>query len=411
MEDSNNQKQFLSTFYKSLKDKLSERSLRLVASNMAEALGFGGIKYVAEVSGISRSTIIRGHKQSEETKYLELEKNKQRCSGGGRKNISLKNPKITEALEALVSPYTRGDPMNPLKWTTKSLRKLSLELAEKGFSVSYVTVGELLEKAGYTLQSCKKSHEGTGDPDRNAQFEHISKTCLAFFAENQPVISVDGKKKEAVGNFKNNGREYQKSKTPLKVNAYDYINDAKGKAVPYGIYDIGENQGFVNVGMSADTGEFAVNSIRSWWINMGHAIYPDAHSLYINADGGGSNGSHSKLWKRELQKFADEFFLNVYVSHFPPATSKWNKIEHRLFSAISMNWRGVPLDSFETIVSLIANTTNKGGLKVQSALDTSEYQTGIKIDDEELATIHIKRHSFRPDWNYVIMPEKVSVIS
>lgn len=390
----------LRSFFSSIKDKLPERYQRLVAVSMAEAIGHGGIKFVAEISSSSRSTIIRGMRQRDEL----ADASRQRRPGGGRKKAVDAQQGADEALEALISPYTRGNPENPLRWTTKSLRKLEGEMAGLGYRISHVTIGEMLEKAGYTLQSCKKSHEGAGDPDRNAQFEHINRSCLAFFEAEQPVISVDAKKKELVGNFKNGGREYQKSGEPVEVNVYDFPDDAFGKAVPYGVYDIGANRGFVNVGRSGDTGEFAVASIRRWWEVLGSEMYPSAHSLYITADGGGSNGVRNRLWKRELQKFADEYGLNVYVSHFPPATSKWNKIEHRLFSAISLNWRGVPLASFEIIVSLIENTSNKSGLKVMSILDEKEYATGIKVDDEEIERLNIKRHSFRPDWNYLIQP-------
>lgn len=391
----------LSSFFKSLGKSLPERYRREVATAMAKSLGHGGIKRVAELSGVSRSTIIR---EAGRGKH-EMPAGRQRMQGGGRKKAAERHPGAMEALEALVSPYTRGDPMQPLRWTTKSLRKLSGELEGKGFKISHVTVGEMLEDAGYTLQSCKKSHEGAGDPDRDKQFRHINRCCLAFFDESQPVISVDAKKKELVGNFKNGGREYRKSHDPLLVNAYDFIDDAEGRAAPYGIYDIGANAGFVNVGISADTAEFAVNSIRSWWREMGCKMYEDAHSLYITADGGGSNGSRNRLWKVGLQNFANETGLNVYVSHFPPATSKWNKIEHRLFSAITMNWRGRPLDSFETIVSLIAATTNASGLSVKCVLDENEYQRGIKVEDDEIDKLNIKRYSFRPDWNYLIRPK------
>ena len=394
----------LKRFFDSIRGKLPERHLRLVASSLAEALGHGGIKYIAEVSMSSRSTIIRGAHEQDAPGGGGLENDRQRRPGGGRKSACAASPGMSEDLEALVSPYTRGDPETPLRWTTKSLRKLSDELSGMGYSVSHVTVGEMLEKAGYTLQSCRRSHEGAGDPDRDAQFEHINRSCLAFFDEGQPVISVDAKKKELVGNFRNAGREYREKGRPVEVNAYDFPGDAAGRATPYGVYDIGANLGFVNVGRSADTAEFAVSSIRGWWDSLGGGMYPDAHSLYINADGGGSNGVRNRLWKRELQRFADDYGLNVYVSHFPPATSKWNKIEHRLFSAISLNWRGVPLASFEIIVSLIANTSNKSGLKVVSRLDEKEYVTGIKVDDEEMESLNIKRHSFRPDWNYLIKP-------
>jgi hypothetical protein len=297
--------------------------------------------------------------------------------------------------------------MCALRWTTKSLRKLSDELATQQLIVSHVTVGEILEDMGYTLQSCKKSHEGVGSPDRNAQFEHINMICEAFFADSQPVISVDAKKKELIGNYKNAGSEYRPTKDPQKVNAYDFVTDAEGRAVPYGVYDVAGNEGFVNVGVSSDTAEFAVNTILCWWNNMGKTSYPDAHSIFITADGGGSNGSRNRLWKMKLQDFANETGLIVYVSHFPPATSKWNKIEHRLFSAISMNWRGRPLDSFQTVVNLIANTTNASNLRVTCELDRSDYKTGIKVSDDDIAEMNILRHEFHPEWNYAIQPKRL----
>jgi len=287
------------------------------------------------------------------------------------------------------------------------LRNLSKALKDAGFSVSHTTVGKLLEKLGYTLQSNKKSHEGKGSPDRDVQFEHINETVKEFLEVGQPVISVDAKKKELIGEFKNNGREYHPTGNPKEVNVYNFINKDLGKATPYDIYDLCNNEGFVNVGISRDTARFAVESIERWWLTMGQERYAEAHSLFITADGGGSNGSRNRLWKRQLQNFADRHELNVYVSHFPPGTSKWNKIEHRMFSAISMNWRGKPLTSLELIVNLIANTTTEKGLKINATIDTNEYKLGEKVLDEELSSLDILYHAFQPRWNYVIKHRKM----
>lgn len=399
MEDS-----VLSLFFAGVKPYLPEKSYRMVATSMAKALGHGGVKKVESASGISRSTIFRGMSQQEDETFNAMPSARQRRPGGGRKSIDRSCPEVREALNKLINPYIKGDPMCALRWTTKSLRNLSEELARQQLAVSHVTVGEILEDMGYTLQSCKKSHEGAGSPDRNAQFEHINRICEAFFADSQPVISVDAKKKELIGNYKNAGREYRPTGDPLKVNAYDFVTDAEGRAVPYGVYDVAGNEGFVNVGVSSDTAEFAVNTIMCWWNNMGKTNYPDAHSLFITADGGGSNGYRNRLWKKKLQNFANETGLIVYVSHFPPATSKWNKIEHRLFSAISMNWRGRPLDSYQTVVNLIANTTNASNLRVTCRLDQSDYKTGIKVSDDDITEINILRHEFHPEWNYAIQP-------
>lgn len=402
MEDS-----VLSLFFASVKPYLPEKSYRMVATSMAKSLGHGGVKKVEGASGMSRSTIFRGLSQQDDEVFNALPSARQRRPGGGRKSIDRSCPEVREALNKLINPYVKGDPMCALRWTTKSLRKLSEELATQQLIVSHVTVGEILEDMGYTLQSCKKSHEGVGSPDRNAQFEHINMICEAFFADSQPVISVDAKKKELIGNYKNAGSEYRPTKDPQKVNAYDFITDAEGRAVPYGVYDVAGNEGFVNVGVSSDTAEFAVNTILCWWNNMGKTSYPDAHSIFITADGGGSNGSRNRLWKMKLQDFANETGLIVYVSHFPPATSKWNKIEHRLFSAISMNWRGRPLDSFQTVVNLIANTTNASNLRVTCELDRSDYKTGIKVSDDDIAEMNILRHEFHPEWNYAIQPKRL----
>lgn len=396
----------IASFFTVLDGLLPERFKRTTAAVMAKTLGHGGIKLVAQQSGISRSTILRGVKLLDSGEEQELELTRQRKDGGGRKRIKEKTPEIMELLNKLIEPYVNGNPESPLRWTSKSLRKLSEELAAAGFSISYVSVGKLLEEMGYTLQSCKKSHEGGSSPDRNEQFEHINAVAQEFMNENQPVISVDTKKKELVGNFKNNGREYYRKGEAPEVNVYDFISDSQGKAIPYGVYDINANEGLVNLGSTHDTAEFAVESIKRWWKIMGIKRYPDAHSIFINADGGGSNGSRNRLWKTELQKFANEYNLQVVVSHFPPGTSKWNKIEHRMFSAISMNWRGKVLETFEVIVNLIENTTNRSGLKMKCKLDSGNYEAGKKIRDSQMQKLKMIIHDFHPEWNYAILPQE-----
>ena len=392
-----------SNFFVGLRSRVGEHAFRLMASNFARALGHGGISVVSRACGLSRPTLYDGLKElsDNESPSVPPPCGKQRCKGAGRKNKEIVSQGLLNDLETLIKPYTKGDPESPLRWTSKSLRKLSVELKQLGYNVGYVTVGRLLESIGYTLQSNKKSHEGGDSPDRDAQFQHIYDTSAEFLEFGQPVISIDAKKKELIGNFKNAGREYQPSKSPVKVEVYDFIKD-EGRATPYGIYDVEANEGFVNVGTSHDTAAFAVDSIRIWWKSMGKERYPNAHSLYINADGGGGNGSRNRQWKLELGKFANESGLNVYVSHFPPGTSKWNKIEHRMFSVISMNWRGRPLITSEVIVSLIANTTTTTGLKIKAELCLKKYETKIKTSDEQLAAFNIIGHAFHPEWNYVI---------
>ena len=391
-------------FFERIMDKLDEKSKRLVAGAAALSIGRGGISAVARMGNVSRPTIYSGIKELKESGPDKevTGKKRQRRSGGGRKSIDSVNPQLVKELDELIKPYEHGDPESPLRWSSKSLRKLSDELKNRGHSVSHVTVGQILQKLGYRLQSNKKSHETGSSPDRDAQFEHINNTTCEFDKEGQPVISVDAKKKELVGNFKNNGREYRISGQPEKVNVYDFIDPSLGRATPYGIYDVNANEGYVGVGTSHDTAKFAVETIENWWLTMGRHRYPEAHSLFITADGGGSNGSRNRLWKIRLQKFADKFGLNVFVSHFPPGTSKWNKIEHRMFSAISMNWRGKPLSSLEVIVNLIASTTTKTGLKINSAITTAKYELGEKVSDNELAKLNILRHEFHPEWNYMI---------
>ncbi len=327
-----------------------------------------------------------------------------RRPGGGRKRIVEGDGHLVGDLEGLVEPATRGDPESPLRWTCKSVRRLAAELQRQGHAISYPVVAELLREQGYSLQGNRKSQEGDSHPDRNAQFEYINRKVKRFLANQQPVISVDTKKKELVGNFKNGGRELRPQGEPEKVRVHDFLLPELGRATPYGVYDLAQNTGWASVGMDHDTAEFAVETIRRWWKDMGRAVYPQAHRLLITADAGGSNGPRLRLWKVELQKLADETGLRIAVCHFPPGTSKWNKIEHRLFSFISQNWRGKPLISFEVIVNLIAATTTAKGLKVHAELDDRSYPAGTQIDDQELAEVRLKRDKFHGEWNYEIYP-------
>jgi len=382
---------------------LNEKQQRIYLAVEAESIGFGGISAISKASGVSRPTIIIGKREINEKKP-ELPFDRIRKKGGGRKKIHEKQPQLLSELDKLVEPVTRGDPMSPLRWTCKSTRQLSLELSKKSIKVSYVSIAEILKMMGYSLQANSKTNEGGLHPDRDKQFQYINSQSKKYLSKKKPVISVDTKKKELVGNYKNSGREWEKSGQPIKVNVYDFVDKTKGKAVPYGIYDIGKNEGFVNVGKSYDTSSFAVASIRRWWIEMGQPEYSKAKKLLITADGGGSNGYKRKLWKIELQNFCNEFGIEATVCHLPPGTSKWNKIEHRLFSFITMNWRGKPLESFETVVSLIGSTTTSKGLKVKSALDENEYEKGIVVEDEELELVNIYPHKFHGEWNYTIKP-------
>jgi transposase len=385
-----------------LKGWLDERSRRLWAAAEATAHGRGGISLVARASGISRRAIAVG--------VAELKKKPDRSrgerppirqKGGGRKKASLKDPELLRDLEKLVEPVTRGDPQSPLRWTCKSVRNLADELRTQGHAVSHMLVAELLHEQKYSLQANRKTKEGSSHPDRNAQFEHISGKATEFLNSGQPAISVDTKKKEQVGDYKNGGREWHPKGQPVHVQVHDF---AKQKDVPYGVYDLGQNAGWVSVGTDHDTSAFAVESIRRWWIMMGRETYPDARQLLITADSGGSNGSRVRLWKLELQKLSDETGLEISVCHFPPGTSKWNKIEHRLFSFITKNWRGKPLVSHEVIVNLIAATTTRTGLRVQSQLDTGKYPKGIKVGKQEFATIQLRPDPFHGEWNYTIAP-------
>ncbi len=386
---------------------LDERLSRKYLAVESLSLGRGGIKEVSAISGVSRSTIhigINELKDVPENGVSEPAPKKKgiRKVGGGRKTLVAEQVNLLEALESLVNPHTRGDPENPLIWTSKSVRHLEAELRAKGFAVSFRSIGSLLHQLGYSLQANRKVNEGGKHPDRNAQFEFINSQAIAYQNTGEPVISVDCKKKELIGEFKNGGQEWEKKGDAPKVNVYDFIDKEKGKAAPYGIYDIANNEAFVNVGISHDTAVFAVSSIRTWWEQMGKERYPSAKRIFITADGGGSNGSRTKLWKQQLEVFAKEAGLEIRVSHFPPGTSKWNKIEHRLFSSITMNWRAKPLINLQTIVNLIASTTNDKGLKVKAMADEKIYETGVKVTDEEYEKINITRDEFHGEWNYII---------
>ncbi len=389
--------------YLAIKSCLNEKGRRLWAAVEARSYGRGGIFLVCKATGISNATIHKGLKELDSP----FDVDRVRKKGGGRKRKTEEHPDLLNSLKMLVEPYTKGDPERPLMWTTKSTRNLAEELKAQGYSVSHTTTGKLLQELGYSLQSNKKTLEQMSHKDRDAQFKHISNSVLLMQTSNQPVISVDSKKKENIGNYKNNGREYREKGKPLKVNGHDFPNKSLGKVVPYGVYDIGTNEGWVSVGISSDTAKFAVNTIRTWWYTNGIKKYNMASKLLITADCGGSNGYRTKLWKLELQHFANETKLEIHVRHFPPGTSKWNKIEHRLFSYISKNWRGKPLIDRETVVNLIANTKTKKGLTVSAVLDQNEYKKGIKVSDEELATIKIKGDEFHPEWNYAIIPNNM----
>lgn len=390
--------------YKRINTHLDEKSRRFWCANEAISIGWGGVSLVSEATGVSRTTITEGIKElgSKKTPVSERIRRK----GGGRKKKTDKCSKILNDLDMLVEPLTGGDPESPLRWVCKSTRKLSGELKKKGHDVSHSLVSRLLKELDYTLQSNKKTKEGAKEhPDRNAQFYFINDKVMKFKNKKYPVISVDTKKKENIGNYKNKGREYRKKGNPAEVNVYDFIGEL-GKVAPYGIYDITLNKGWVNVGISGDTAEFAVNSIRNWWLNMGRKKYPEAKELLITADCGGSNGNRVRLWKTELQKLADELNTVIHVSHFPPGTSKWNKIEHRMFSFITQNWRGKPLTDYVTVVSLISNTTTETGLKIKAVLDKNSYEKGKKISDKELSKVKIFRYKFHGEWNYKISPQK-----
>jgi len=386
---------------------LDERSALLWCAAKARShnriYGRGGVMTVHKATGVSRRRIYFGLKEIE--RKGESEAHRIRKGGGGRHLIIKKHPGILEDLEGLVEPLSRGDPESPLRWTCKSTRKLAEELISQGYRISPPKVSDLLRELDYSLQADRKTEEGGDHPDRNAQFEHINEQVKLFQKANQPVISVDSKKKENIGRYKNAGREYRKKGNPEKVGVYDFINKELGKVAPYGIYDLSLNNGFVNVGITSDTAEFAVNSIRSWWNEMGKLAYPQAHKLLITADGGGSNGYRIRLWKRELQKLANELTIEIHVCHFPPGTSKWNKIEHKMFAFISKNWRGKPLITRETVVNLISHTTTQKGLTIKAKLDETNYVKGIQVPDDEFERINIEKADFHGEWNYTIKPQ------
>ena len=381
---------------------LDERGRRAVAAAEALALGWGGITAVSHATGLSRKTIARGIQELQGGESAPP--GRIRRAGGGRKKTIDKDPTLLTDLERLVEPTTRGDPESPLRWTCKSVRRLAAQLGQRGHQVSHQLVSELLHALDYRLQANRKTREGDSHPDRDAQFGHISTTADAFLSAGDPVISVDTKKKELVGDFKNSGREWQPTGEPEEVRIHDFPLPELGRVSPYGVYDLAENAGWVNVGIDHDTAAFAVESIRRWWQQAGRERYLQTHRLLITADGGGSNGSRTRLWKRELQELADETGLAIAVCHFPPGTSKWNKIEHRLFAFISQNWRGHPLVSYAVILDLIAATTTTTGLTVTSSLDTNTYPAGIKVSDEEMAAIRLERDAFHGEWNYTILP-------
>jgi hypothetical protein len=392
---------------------LTENQRRKFLGIEALALGHGGIQVLSNLTGAARSTIAIGIREAVEAesdpkvKSSLIGTKRIRVKGAGRKSVEKTNPGVTKALEALVSESTIGNPENPLCWTTKSLRNLQAELVSQNYRISHVKVGELLKDLGYSLQLNKKALQvGKPHVDRNDQFQYINAKSKAFMEEGLPVISVDTKKKENIGNFKNNGAEYAPKGNPTLVLDHDFPILGLGKASPYGIYDVRENEGYVNVGISSDTAMFAAQSIRTWWDEMGCIKYHDATKLYITADGGGSNGSRNKLWKKSLQQFSNETGIEIHVSHFPPGTSKWNKIEHRMFSHISKNWRGRPLISIAVIISLIGSTTTQKGLRVKCGLDTNEYEKGIKVSDQDLQELNISKNEFHGEWNYWVSPSE-----
>jgi hypothetical protein len=392
--------------YRALGELMDERMRRQWAAAEAQAYGWGGLQAVSGAISMSVNTIRKGLGElaAREENPDEPLGTRLRREGGGRKRCSEADPQLIETLGRLVEPVTRGDPMLPLRWTCKSTSNLAEELTRQGHRVSPRTVGRLLSADGYSLQSNRKTKEGGSHPDRNEQFEHINVMVKGFQHRGQPVISVDTKKKELIGEFKNGGREWRPKGEPDEVKVHDFVDAELGKAIPYGVYDLSENKGWVSVGIDHDTARFAAEAIRRWWKNMGAKRYRDARELLITADGGGSNGSRCRLWKVALQELATKLQMPIHICHFPPGTSKWNKIEHRMFCHITQNWRGRPLVSHEVIIQLIANTRTKAGLKIRAALDSGRYPTGIKISDEELAALKLKPAKFHGDWNYALLP-------
>jgi hypothetical protein len=381
---------------------LDERARRLLAANEALALGYGGITCVHRACGLSRKAIHKGLREIAACSTIGT--GRIRRTGAGRKKATVRDPKLAGLLESLVEPLARGDPESPLRWTCKSTRLLAGELRAKKHAVSHETIAQLLHAMNYSLQSNRKMEEGEDHPDRDTQFRHINAAVTSALREKRPVISVDTKKKELVGNYENKGRNWRPCRAAVKVNGHDFPTPTVPRAYPYGIYDIGRNTGFVNLGTDRDTGAFAVASLRGWWRHEGRRLYPQARQILITADGGGSNGYRLRLWKWELQKMADETGLAISVCHFPPGTSKWNKVEHRLFSFISSNWRGEPLKDYETIVQMIAHTTTSKGLKVTCRLDRRKYPSGQRVSDEKMEQIKLQKSAFHGEWNYTIFP-------
>lgn len=395
----------IETKYEQISFCLNERTRRIWAATEAKSFGWGGVSAVNKATGIDHKTIRKGLEELENSQKLSRERI--RNIGAGRKKLIESNVDLLRDLELLIEPVSRGDPESPLRWTCKSTYKLAQALKKQGYNICQKSVYGLLRYLNYSLQSNRKTKEGASHPDRDKQFEYINDEVKFFQKKNCPTISVDTKKKENIGNYKNNGQEYCKKGEPVEVKVYDFIDKKLGKVSPYGVYDITQNKGWVSVGISNDTAMFAVNTIRSWWNEMGHPLYLKSDKLLITADCGGSNGCKVRLWKVELQKLANELNKTIYVCHFPPGTSKWNKIEHRMFSYISRNWRGKPLIDRKTVVELIANTKTEKGLKIKSVLDQNIYDKGIKISDKQLAKLNIRMAKFHGDWNYKIIPQKI----
>jgi hypothetical protein len=396
MENSYISKEWLKAF-----SLLNEVQKRWFAAVKSIELGYGGVSKVSRITELSRTTITQGIKEIKESTALEFLPNQVRKEGGGRKKV-MENHSLVKAVEDILDETSAGDPMSRLRWTCKSTHVIAEDLKKKGFNVSRMGISRILRQQGYSLQSNKKMLSGKDHPDRDAQFKHINRLVTSFSRTNDPIISVDTKKKELVGNFKNNGKIW--TKDTIEVLDHDFASYASGKAIPYGAYDINRNEGFVNIGMSSDTSEFAVNSIWQWWRHFGRKNYPNAQRLFVCADGGGSNGSRIRAWKFFLQELANRLGFPITVSHYPPGTSKWNKIEHKMFSFISMNWKGVPLENFEAVVKLISATTTKTGLRIKARLDNREYKKGIKITNDEFEEINLKFSNKFPQWNYTILP-------
>ena len=393
--------------YAAVQGVLHERGRRIWAASEARQLGWGGARLVEEATGMSHTTIRRGVREIQSSQVENLSQERSRLQGGGRKKVETIYSDIREQLDILIDPVTRGDPESPLRWTCKSTRRLSEELQNRKIRVSHSSVRQLLYDMGYSLQANRKTREGEDHPDRNAQFLYINDQVKTFLHADQPVISVDTKKKENLGNYSNKGREYRLKGKPLETNTHDFPDKELGKAIPYGVYDIARNEGWVSIGINHDTAQFAANSIRCWWTEMGQYRFPRAKRLLITADGGGSNSHRTRLWKVVLRELSNDLKLTITVCHFPPGTSQWNKIEHRLFSFISQNWRGQPLYDLMTVVNLISHTTTNAGLTVRCAVDDTKYEKGIKVTDAELEAVGVNKHDFHGDWNYTVNKRKI----